>query len=77
MATQTKCCQESPDSLGLANLLIVASQVLQTDVKHPCRMAACSRRRALTMVAWHPDLDLAFVWHRYIRNSVAMETLGY
>jgi hypothetical protein len=67
--------------LGTAAVLaLVVSQIRNATLKHHPEAWPLVLAGAAFLYLWWLGIltfDLAFVWHRYIRNSVALETLGY
>jgi len=63
-----------------AVLLMVVTQILRTKLEHHPAVWPLVLAGAAFLYLWWLGIltfDLAFVWHRYIRNSVAVKTLGY
>ena len=60
-------------------LLLVVYQVQDSHSQHQATWPLVMAGAAFLYLWWLGILtfDLAFVWHRYIRNSAATETLAY
>jgi hypothetical protein len=63
-----------------AVLLMVVMQILHADIHHHPAVWPLVLAGAAFLYLWWLGIlifDLAFVWHRYVRSSVAVDTLGH